>query len=72
MNAFWQKIFLTVGVLIAVFGMRLVFPLLIVAITAKLSPVEAVRLATRRPRTATSTWSPTPTRRSPRSAGCSC
>ncbi len=26
MNAFWQKIFLTIGILIAVFGMRLVFP----------------------------------------------
>ncbi|MEU6475427.1 DUF475 domain-containing protein [Streptomyces sp. NPDC047017] len=45
MNAFWQKIFLTVGVLIAVFGMRLVFPVVIVAITAKMGPVEAVRLA---------------------------
>ncbi|MET9252809.1 DUF475 domain-containing protein [Streptomyces sp. NPDC048182] len=45
MNAFWQKIFLTVGVLIAVFGMRLVFPVVIVAVTAKLNPVEAVNLA---------------------------
>jgi uncharacterized protein len=45
MNPFWQKIFLTVGVAIAVFGMRLIFPLLIVGITAKLSPVEAIRLA---------------------------
>ena len=45
MNAFWQKIFLTVGVLIAVFGMRLVFPVVIVAITAKLGPIEAVDLA---------------------------
>ncbi|MFI6348801.1 DUF475 domain-containing protein [Streptomyces sp. NPDC050560] len=45
MSAFWQKIFLTVGVLIAVFGMRLVFPVLIVAITAKLNPVDAVNLA---------------------------
>ncbi|MFE9063468.1 DUF475 domain-containing protein [Streptomyces violaceusniger] len=45
MNAFWQKIFLTVGILIAVFGMRLVFPVIIVAITAKLSPIEAVDLA---------------------------
>src|SRR3954470_17460005 len=44
-NPFWQKLFLTVGVAIAVFGMRLVFPLLIVGITAKLNPVEAVRLA---------------------------
>ncbi|MFC4036561.1 DUF475 domain-containing protein [Streptomyces polygonati] len=45
MNAFWQKIFLTVGVLIAVFGMRLVFPIIIVALTAKLSPYEAVKVA---------------------------
>ncbi|WP_431999358.1 DUF475 domain-containing protein [Streptomyces sioyaensis] len=45
MNAFWQKIFLTVGILIAVFGMRLVFPVVIVAITAKLGPLEAVGLA---------------------------
>ncbi|MFF8648634.1 DUF475 domain-containing protein [Streptomyces griseoluteus] len=45
MNAFWQKIFLTVGVLIAVFGMRLVFPVVIVAISAKLGPIEAVNLA---------------------------
>ncbi|MFF5668685.1 DUF475 domain-containing protein [Streptomyces hygroscopicus] len=45
MNAFWQKIFLTFGILIAVFGMRLVFPVIIVAITAKMSPVEAVNLA---------------------------
>jgi hypothetical protein len=45
MSPFWQRIFLTVGVAIAVFGMRLVFPLLIVGITAKLNPVEAIRLA---------------------------
>ena len=45
MNAFWQKMFLTVGILIAVFGMRLLFPLLIVGFTAGLNPVEAVNLA---------------------------
>ncbi|WP_329465388.1 DUF475 domain-containing protein [Streptomyces sp. NBC_01431] len=45
MNAFWQKIFLTVGVLIAVFGMRLLFPVVIVAISAKIGPVDAVNLA---------------------------
>src|ERR1700753_166015 len=45
MNAFWQKLFLTVGVLIAVFGMRLVFPVLIVAITAHLSPGRVISLA---------------------------
>nr|WP_157164630.1 DUF475 domain-containing protein [Streptomyces typhae] len=45
MNAFWQKIFLTIGILIAVFGMRLVFPVVIVAVSAKMGPIEAVRLA---------------------------
>ncbi|PKV78767.1 DUF475 domain-containing protein [Nocardia fluminea] len=45
MSEFWQRIFLTVGVLIAVFGMRLVFPLAIVWVTAGLSPVEAFDLA---------------------------
>ncbi len=45
MSDFWQKIFLTVGIVIAVFGMRLVFPLLIVGITANLGPIEAIRLA---------------------------
>ncbi|MEU3601984.1 DUF475 domain-containing protein [Streptomyces sp. NPDC006798] len=45
MNAFWQKIFLTIGILIAVFGMRLVFPVVIVAFSASLGPIEAVELA---------------------------
>ena len=47
MDPFWQRIFLTVGVLIAVFGMRLVFPLIIVGVTAHLNPVEAFELALR-------------------------
>ena len=45
MNDFWQKIFLTIGIAIAVFGMRMLFPLLIVGLTAQLGPVEAVNLA---------------------------
>ncbi|MBF6350218.1 MULTISPECIES: DUF475 domain-containing protein [Nocardia] len=45
MSEFWQKIFLTIGILIAVFGMRLVFPLAIVWITAGLNPVQAFDLA---------------------------
>jgi hypothetical protein len=45
MSNFWREIFLTVGVLIAVFGMRLVFPLVLVSITASMSPVSVVRLA---------------------------
>ncbi|WP_024802848.1 DUF475 domain-containing protein [Nocardia sp. BMG51109] len=49
MNAFWQKIFLTIGVLIAVFGMRLIFPVVVVAVSAGTGPVEAVRLAVDQP-----------------------
>ncbi len=45
MSEFWQKMFLTVGILIAVFGMRLVFPLAVVWITAGLSPVRALDIA---------------------------
>ncbi|MER7769598.1 DUF475 domain-containing protein [Kitasatospora sp. NPDC096140] len=45
MNPYWQKIFLTVGVLIAVFGMRLIFPLLVVGLTAKLDPATVIDLA---------------------------
>src|SRR5258708_93574 len=47
MTARWQRVFLTVGIAIAVFGMRLVVPLLIVAVTARLSPVAVVDLAAR-------------------------
>lgn len=45
MSDFWQKMFLTIGIFIAVFGMRLVFPLLIVGIVASLNPVEAIQLS---------------------------
>ncbi|MQY02644.1 DUF475 domain-containing protein [Actinomadura macrotermitis] len=45
MSPFWQKIFLTVGIAIAVFGMRLLFPLVIVGLTADLGPVQAFDLA---------------------------
>lgn len=47
MSEFWQKIFLTVGIAIAVFGMRILFPILIVGVTTGLSPVEAWELALR-------------------------
>ncbi|GAA0414213.1 hypothetical protein Acor_10000 [Acrocarpospora corrugata] len=49
MSQFWQRMFLTIGILIAVFGMRLAFPLLIVGITAQLSPAEAISLAVNDP-----------------------
>jgi hypothetical protein len=45
MSAFWQKLFLTLGVVIAVFGMRLLFPIIIVALTAHLGPVKVFDLA---------------------------
>lgn len=45
LSPFWQRLFLTLGIVIAVFGMRLIFPLAIVAASAKMSPVDAVRMA---------------------------
>lgn len=45
MSHFWQQMFLTIGILIAVFGMRLIFPLLIVGIAANINPIEAFQLA---------------------------
>lgn len=39
-DKFWKTIFLTVGMLIAVFGMRLVFPIVIVAVTADMGMGE--------------------------------
>jgi len=45
MSEVWVKRFLTWGMLIAVFGMRLVFPLLIVAVVGNLGPIEALKLA---------------------------
>lgn len=45
MSSFWRQMFLTLGILIAVFGMRLVFPLLIVWATAGIDPVRAMELA---------------------------
>ena len=41
----WQHRFLTWGIIIAVFGMRIVFPLLIVVIAAKIGPWQAMVLA---------------------------
>ena len=48
-NDFWKKIFLTVGILVAVFGMRLVFPIVIVAVTANLGFTEVINLALNEP-----------------------
>ena len=45
MAPFWQRMFYTVGILVAAIGMRLLVPLGIVSIGAKLDPVSALRLA---------------------------
>ena len=45
MDPKWQRRFLTWGIVIAVFGMRFIFPIVIVAITAGLGLFEVVRLA---------------------------
>ncbi len=45
MSDFWRKIFLSVGIIIAVFGMRLIFPIVLVSVTAGLGPIEVVQLA---------------------------
>lgn len=49
MTPLWQKRFLTWGILIAVFGMRIIFPLAIVAVAGRIGPLEALRLAAAEP-----------------------
>jgi hypothetical protein len=44
-NEFWLKLFLGLGMIIAVFGMRLVFPLVIVAVAADLGMMDVWNLA---------------------------
>ena len=49
MDPVWQRRFLTWGMAIAVFGMRVAFPLAIVAVAAGIGPLDAVRLSLRNP-----------------------
>ncbi|PSK82510.1 hypothetical protein CLV79_11226 [Limimaricola soesokkakensis] len=49
MSEVWRRRFLTWGILIAVFGMRIVFPLAVVVVAAGVGPWEAVRLAAAEP-----------------------
>lgn len=49
LSRFWQNIFLTVGIFIAIFGMRVVFPIVIVMITAGLGAREVIDLALNQP-----------------------
>lgn len=48
---FWRTMFLTVGILVAVFGMRLLFPLVIVGVTADMGLIEVAKLALNDPKT---------------------
>lgn len=45
MSRNWQRVFLTIGIMIAVVGMRLVFPIAIVAVATKLGFTEVLDLA---------------------------
>jgi hypothetical protein len=45
MTPVWRHRFITWGIAIAVFGMRIVFPLLIVAVVAHISPVAVIVMA---------------------------
>jgi hypothetical protein len=49
MDEIWQRRFLTWGMVIAVFGMRIVFPLAIVAIAAGMGPMDALRISLTEP-----------------------
>lgn len=48
-SEFWRTMFITVGILIAVIGMRAVFPIVIVMITAGLPANEVISLAIHQP-----------------------
>lgn len=49
LSRFWQNIFLTVGIFIAIIGMRVVFPIVIVMLTAGLGAKEVIDLALNHP-----------------------
>lgn len=49
MHRIWQQLFMTVGILIAVFGVRLFLPLVIVSLAANMSIGDVVDLALNRP-----------------------
>jgi hypothetical protein len=49
-DEFWKKLFLGVGIIIAVFGMRLLFPLVIVAVAADLGLMDVWNMALQDPK----------------------
>jgi len=50
MSSVWRHRFMTWGMLIAVFGMRFVFPLAIVSVAVRMNPWEALKLAATSPK----------------------
>jgi hypothetical protein len=48
-DEFWRKLFLTVGIIVAVFGMRLVFPLVIVAVATGMGMIDVWHMAINTP-----------------------
>ena len=50
MDSIWQRRFLTWGIIIAVFGMRFIFPILIVAIASNLGIYETIHIALYEPK----------------------
>src|SRR4051812_47382657 len=51
LSKFWQTLFLTLGIIIAVVGMRLLFPILLVSLTANLAWTEVINIALNDPKT---------------------
>ena len=49
-DKFWRTLFLTVGIIVAVFGMRLLFPLIIVGVTADMGLIEVAQMALNDPK----------------------
>ncbi len=49
MSVFWQRIFMTIGIVIAVFGMRIIFPILVVMLSAGLPWYTVLDLALHHP-----------------------
>ena len=49
MDAKWRQIFLTIGIVVAVFGMRLLFPILVVAVATGQGMVDVSQMALNHP-----------------------
>ena len=49
MSEFWRQLFLTVGILIAVFGMRLLFPIVIVSMATGMGFLPVIDMALKEP-----------------------